>query len=241
MTKFRETATSGKKPRKQPKALLPKRWIKQSRECWKMECPAPGLNRGTHPSPNCLFVISSRWDREGLVKSTDMLALGGPPFKNSSFFAATDTSSCRFPSSLATLADEFRNYTGLPNCCYWVEQALLRPSSCPHHCTGCYRRREEGRKNAKACSPPFWSSGSSCRDGIHAEKSLKDNYKGICLQMQNSISQNDELWCKVKLDGSYSCLGSQYRTSLVEGQGRPCSDSYLHTTVPSKNKENENG
>lgn len=100
-----------------------------------------------HPCHNCWFVISSRWDREEVVKSTDMLALGGPPFKNSSFFAAKNTSSCRFPSSLDTVADEFRNYTGLPNCCYWVEQALLKPSSWPHHCPECHRRREEGRKN----------------------------------------------------------------------------------------------
>lgn len=81
-----------------------------------------------------------------MVKSTDILALGGPPFKNSSFFAATDTSSCRLQSSLDTLADEFRNYTGLSSCCHWVEQALLRLSFWPHHCPEYYRRREEGRK-----------------------------------------------------------------------------------------------
>lgn len=57
-----------------------------------MECPAPLSVIDTwweapHPCPNCLFVISI-CDREGVVKSTDMLALGDPPFKNTSFFAA---------------------------------------------------------------------------------------------------------------------------------------------------------
>lgn len=149
--RFKETAISGNEPRKQPNTPLPKRCMKQSRGCWEMECPAPCLNGclmwGTHPRPNCLFVISSKWDREGVVKSTDMLALGGPPFKNSSFFAAVDTFSCRFPSSLDPLADEFRNYTGLPSCCYWVEQALFRPSSWPYYCPECYRRKEDGRTN----------------------------------------------------------------------------------------------
>lgn len=87
-----------------------------------------------------------------------MLALGGPPFKNSSFFAATDISSCRFQSSLDTLADEFRNYTGLPNCCYQVEQALLRPSSWPHHCPECHKKRAEGRKTHER--PAFHPSGA---------------------------------------------------------------------------------
>lgn len=111
-----------------------------------------------HPCPNCLFVISSRWDREGVVKSTDMLALGGPPFKNSSFFAAVDTSSCRFLSSQDTFADEFRNYTSFPNCCYGTEQALFRTSSWPYQCPECHRGREERRR--KHWRPVFHPSGA---------------------------------------------------------------------------------
>lgn len=88
------------------------KWNTQLLSVMAAGCEAP------HPCPNCLFVISSRWGREGVVKSTDMLGWGDPPFKNSSFLAAADTSSCRFPSSLDALADEFRNYAGLPSCCY---------------------------------------------------------------------------------------------------------------------------
>lgn len=144
-----------------------------------------------HPCPNCLFFISSRWNREGVVKSTDMLALGGPPCKNSSFCAAVDTYSCRFLSSQDTLADEFRNYTGFPNCYYGTKQALLRTSSWPHQCPVRHRGREEKRKKTlKACFTPFRSFRSSWKDGIHAEKSLENNYKGICPQMQNNTYQN---------------------------------------------------
>lgn len=112
-----------------------------------------------HPCPNCLFFISSRWNREGVVKSTDMLALGGPPCKNSSFCAAVDTYSCRFLSSQDTLADEFRNYTGFPNCYYGTKQALLRTSSWPHQCPVRHRGREEKRKK-KHWRPVLHPSGA---------------------------------------------------------------------------------
>lgn len=87
-----------------------------------MECPAAGINgylvRCTLFSFQFLICYFMKMGQGVLVKSTDILASGGPPFKNSSFFAARDTSSCRYPSSLGTLADEFRNYTGLSGCCY---------------------------------------------------------------------------------------------------------------------------
>lgn len=119
-------------------------------------CEAP------HLCPNYLFVISSRWDREGVVKSTDMLALGVPPRIALSLLQQIHPAA-DFRHHWMHFADEFRNYTGLPNCCYWVEKAPLRPYSCPHNCTWCHRRREEGSKNKtpKACFPPFGSFGSS--------------------------------------------------------------------------------
>ena len=160
-----------------------------------MQCPATvsvmaAWCETPHPCPNCLFVVSSRWDEEGVLKSTDMLALGDPPFKNSSFFAAMDPSSCRFPSSLDALADEFRNYAGLPSCCYRAEQVQLRPSSWPHHCPECHRGREEGRKShRRPASHPSGALGSSQGDGLHAEKSLQNNYKDST-HMQNNTCQN---------------------------------------------------
>lgn len=154
--------------------LLPKRWMKQSRGCWEMECPASGLNDclvwGTPPFSQLLICYFMKMGWGGVVKSTDMLALGGPPFKNSSFFATTDTSSCRFPSSLNTLADEFRNYTGLLNCCYWVEQALLRLSSWPYHCLNATGGGRKGEKNhQKRASHPSGALGqvrgwNTCRE-----------------------------------------------------------------------------
>lgn len=116
---------------------------------------ASGLNGhlvwGTPPFSQLLICYLMKRTGRQVVKSTDVLDLGGPPLKNSTFFAATDTSSCRFPSSLNT--DEFRNYTGLLNCCYWVEQALLGLSSWPHHCPECHRGREKGRKIKKHLRP----------------------------------------------------------------------------------------
>lgn len=123
-----------------------------------------------HSFPYWLFVNSSRWDWEGAVKSTDMLALGGPPFKNSSLFAAADTSSCRFPSSLDTLANEFRNYTGLPNCCDWVEQHYwdhLLGHTTVLSATGEGRRGEKSTKGLLSIFQQLWvklGRWNTCRE-----------------------------------------------------------------------------
>lgn len=177
-------------------------------------CEAP------HSCPNCLVVVSSRWDREGVVKSTDMLALGDPPFKNSSFFTAADTSSCRFPSSLDAPADEFRNYAGLPSCCYWVEQALLRPSSWPHHCPECYREREEGRKSHQR--PASHPSGALDQAGEidhtqrnHSRTMIEIVHRCKITHSKMSYKMMVSIKWWVELSGKCNCLESRCRTSWV--------------------------
>lgn len=74
---------------------------------------------------NHLRILSSKWGWEGLAKSTDLLALGGPPFKNSSSFVTKRKIQLQifiiiadeFRNASASLADEFRNYTSLSDCC----------------------------------------------------------------------------------------------------------------------------
>lgn len=127
-----------------------------------------------------------------------MLALGCPPFKNSSFFAATDTSSCRFQSSLDTLADEFRNYTAFSNCCYWVEQALLRLSSWPYHCPKCHRKREEGRKTHQ--KPAFYPWGV-----LGKVRNIKYMHRNCSIMMIKIYVHK----CKItRIKMSYKIMGS---------------------------------
>lgn len=50
--------------------------------------------------------------------------------------------------------------------------------------------KRTAEQTTKGLLPTFRSFGSSWGDGIHTEKSLNNNYKDICLQMQNNTYQN---------------------------------------------------
>lgn len=68
------------------------------------------------------------------------------------------------------------------------------------------------KKIIKAWLAPFSNLGLIWGCGIQMEKSVKNDYKGMCLQTQTSTNWNNGLWHYLKLRDSCDYLESWYRT-----------------------------